>query len=615
MRNRIAVRIPILSLVVLAASTAPTLGQAGPEKLFFPACAPFSEDVVFDCYRDYQEMTAFVQAAVLAYPGLAHLESLGRSFQGRELWLVTVTDGSTGSADSKPALWVDGGIDSDEVVATETALGLIHRLLTSDDARIRELLRSRAFYIAPNVMPDASELHHRSPIRPRDTTLRPWDDDGDGLADEDPPEDLDGDGQALQMRREDPLGDQVKDEADPRLMRARMAGDTGPFYTVYLEGTDNDDDGLYQEDRLGGIDPNRNYPGNWFIGQGGSGPFPGSEPGLRAMLEFVEAHPNIAASQHFHSSGGVVLRPPSVPDFTLNAADRALYMDVSRRGLEVTGYNLATSVYDWNWPRGSGSKKSGQVYRDQEGELRGFPVGDDRFGAAPAPVPLSPSELPAEPGGAGVSAYPAYGGSIDAMYMLFGALAFANEIYVLGEDYDGDGRIEPAEQLRYNDEVLDGYAFQPWTPFDHPQLGPVEIGGWRKFGQNNPRPDELPEEVRRNVEFALMQAELMPRLALGGIEVEDLSDGVYRVTAHVQNTGYQPTELAIRVEQDRAVPVRVSIDGVEVLSSETRQDLGVLAGHSDAEVAWVVRGLVESSFTIEAWHPKSGRVAGSGVLR
>lgn len=615
MLSRITVRISILSLVVLAATAAPSFGQAGPEKLFFPPCAPFSEDLVFDCYRDYQEVTAFVQAAVRAYPDLARLESLGRSFQGRELWLVTVSDGSTGSADSKPALWVDGGIDSDEVVATEVALGLIHHLLTSDDARIRELLRSRTFYIAPNVMPDASELQHRSPIRPRDTTLRPWDDDGDGSADEDPPEDLDGDGQALQMRREDPLGNRVRDEADPRLMRTRRAGDTGPFYTVYLEGTDNDGDDLYQEDRLGGIDPNRNYPGNWFIEQGGSGPFPGSEPGLRAMLEFVEAHPNIAASQHFHSSGGVVLHPPSVPDFTLNPADRALYMDVSRRGLEVTGYNLATSVYDWNWPRGSGNKKDGQVYRNQEGELRGFPVGAARFGSAPAAVPLSPAELSAESGGAGVSAYPAYGGSIDAMYMLFGALAFANEIYALGEDYDGDGRIEPAEQLRYNDEVLDGYAFQPWTPFDHPQLGPVEIGGWRKFGQNNPRPDQLAEEVRRNVEFTLMQAELMPRIGLGDIEVEDLSGGVYRVTARVQNIGYQPTELAIRVEQGRAVPVRVSIDGVEVLSSETWQNLGVLAGNSDAEVEWVVRGSVETSFTIEAWHPKGGRAVGSGVLR
>ncbi|MFB6368588.1 MAG: hypothetical protein ABEJ00_03150, partial [Gemmatimonadota bacterium] len=142
----------------------------------------------------------------------------------------------------------------------------------------------------------------------------------------------------------------------------------------------------------------------------------------------------------------------SVEDLELPDGDRELYLELSRLGLEVTGYDLATSVYDWNWPPGSGNRKGSQVWRDADGELHGG------------------------------SSYPAPGGSIDGMYLNFGVLAFANEIYDMGRDYDGDGEITEAEQLRYSDEVMDGYAWRPFRPYDHPQLGQLEIGGWRKFG-------------------------------------------------------------------------------------------------------------------------------------
>lgn len=593
-----------IALLILAAPTLATAQESAP-KLYFDACPGFSEVRDFDCYRNYEEVTRFLEDAAGLHPDRAELSSMGRSWEGRELWVLAITDPATGAPEDKPALWVDGGIDADEVVATEAALGLVHRLLTSDEPRVRELLASRTFYVAPLVIPDATERHHSTPVRPRDTTLRPWDDDGDGAVDEDGPDDLDGDGQALQMRQVDALGEWVEDEEDPRLMRRRRAGDDGPFYQVYPEGLDDDGDGRYGEDPFGGVDPNRNYPGNWNVDQGGSGPLPGSELELRAMLDFAVAHPNIAASQHFHSSGGVILRPPSVPDLELPEADLSLYMDVAREGLEVTGYDLATSVYDWNWPRGSSNRKTSQVWRDTEGRVTSPRLGGDGYGPASGRNDLHPLD------GSGTT-YPAYGGSIDGFYLLFGVLAFANEIYPMGEDDDGDGRIEAHEQLRYNDEEMDGYAFREWTPFEHPQLGPVEIGGWRKFGHNNPPPSELPEEVRRNVEFALLQAGSMPLLAVEDLSAESLGDGVYRVTASVENHGLQPTELAIRRRQGRAVPVRVTVEGAEVLDDEAVREVEVLEGFGREDVSWVVRSAGSGSFTVRAWHPKGGSAFATG---
>jgi zinc carboxypeptidase len=594
----------VVGLLVVAG---PATAQSSAEKLYFPPCPDFSETYTFDCYHGYDEVSDFVRTAAEAYPGRARLESMGQSWEGRDLWVMTITDLSTGNPDEKPAMWVDGGIDSDEVVGIEAALGVIHTLLTSESPEVLGLLATRTFYVAPTVMPDATHRFYTTPVRPRDTTLRPWDDDNDGLFDEDSPDDLDGDDFALRMRQVDAQGDWVKDERDDRAMRRRKPEDTGPFYTLYPEGLDDDGDGRYGEDPFGGVDPNRNYPGDWSIEQGGAGPFPGSEPGMRAMLDFVLAHPNIAASQHFHSSGGVLLRPPSVPDLTLPQSDEALYLEMSRLGLEVTGYDLATPVYDWNWPRGSSNRKRSQVWRNRDGEVTSPSIADGRFALAP---PSSDDRRDA----VGTTAYPAYGGSIDGMYLLFGVLGFANEIYAMGDDLNDDGRRDEIEQLRYNDEQMDGYAFKEWEPFDHPQLGPVEIGGWRKFGHNNPPPDELSREVERNVAFVLLQATYMPSLALGDPEIEELGGGVYRVTVAVENRGYQPTELAIRTRQNRAVPVRASIEGVEVLSEKATVELGVVAGYSAAEASWIVRGSDGAGYTLRAWHPKAGRVRVEGRL-
>jgi hypothetical protein len=335
------------------------------------------------------------------------------------------------------------------------------------------------------------------------------------------------------------------------------------------------------------------------------------------MLDYVLARPNIAASQHFHSSGGVILRPPSVPDLELPPADLALYLDLARLGLEVTGYDLATSVYDWNWPSTSSNRKTTQVWRDAEGTVTSPSLGSDDDAFAQAAEAARAEAAVLGPGAplAGESAYPAYGGSIDGMYLLFGVLAFANEIYAMGEDDDGDGRIEPIEQLRWNDEVMDGYAFREWTPFEHPQLGPLEIGGWRKFGHNNPPPSELPEEVRRNVDFALMQAEHMPLLEVAAVAAEDLGGGVWRVRATVRNRGLQPTELAIRRQQGRAVPVRVSIEGAEVLSEPAVSEIAFLPGHGEEELTWVVRAQQGAAARVSATHPKAGTATGQVELR
>ena len=61
--------------------------------------------IAFDRYYRYDDLTALLRAYASEYPDLVSIESIGKSHEGREIWLVTVTNRQTGPADEKPAFW------------------------------------------------------------------------------------------------------------------------------------------------------------------------------------------------------------------------------------------------------------------------------------------------------------------------------------------------------------------------------------------------------------------------------------------------------------------------------------------------------------------------------
>jgi hypothetical protein len=69
----------------------------------------------FDHFVRYAELTEIVHAFAAEHPELVSLESIGKSHEGRDIWLVGVTSRATGAAIDKPAFWVDGNIHSTEV--------------------------------------------------------------------------------------------------------------------------------------------------------------------------------------------------------------------------------------------------------------------------------------------------------------------------------------------------------------------------------------------------------------------------------------------------------------------------------------------------------------------
>lgn len=524
------------------------------------------------------------------YPELTELYSIGESIFGQPLLVIEITNEATGPASEKPALYVDGGLHAQELTGSSVATHLVGYLLNGygADARITELLDGRAFYVRPKFNPDGSDLVliHDQFMR---STPRPVDEDGDGVADEDPPQDLNGDGWITHMRYPDPNGEWVIDPGDDRILISDEDRElSGPRYSMIREGIDNDDDGQINEDGIGGIDMNRNYPRNWerWHLQPGSGDYPLSEPETRAAVEFINANRNVTGIFHGHTSGGFVYRLPS-------AVTPSDFPEVDLRLIIELGEEYTRST--------------------------GRPV---------VPSSTHPTDH-------------RYGTLISWGYWDQGIIGWVPEFSPGPEewvtDYDGDGEISEAEEHRFNDEELGGRYFIEWQPYDHPDLGRVEIGGWlTKFWGQNPPPEFLEDETSQQMHWILYLAEQSPVLDLSTPMVQAQDDGTYVVEATLTNDGYLPTSLTDRgvvgAERDdgtlelqvvRPPTLTLELEGMEIVDGRARVQIEHLAGTNgllealdqrSRTVRWTVRSTGDArSVRVIAASDKGGVVRSEWV--
>lgn len=509
----------------------------------------------FTRYYRPHEVEAALKAWAEEYPHLCSLRSIGTSYEGRSIWLLTLTNQATGADDEKPAFWLDANIHATEVTGCMGALHVIQTVLTGygHDPNLTALLDERALYIVPCLNPDGMEQALTSPVYVRSGTRRyPFTDDRDGLY----PADIDGDGLILQMRVVDPDGGWKVSERDPRLMRRRAPDERGgTYYRVYTEGLIRNFDGY--EVKIAppaqGLDFNRNFPYIWAPEgvQRGAGPYPTSEPEIRAAVEFLTSHLNVSGAISYHTYSGAILRPYSdKPDDQMPIDDLWTYKELGNRGQEITGYKHVSVYHGFRYhPR--------EVMR---------------------------------------------GAFDDWAYEQLGIFAFTVELWdMIGEagikdrDFIEWFRDHPEEDdlklLRWNDEQLGGAGFVNWRPFNHPQLGPVEIGGWierRTFG--NPPEQFLLRTLEPNTRFVLAFAQTGPRLELRHVQAEALGGDLYRLQAVVVNSGYLPTYGSRKALEVKAVqPIEVEVllpEGGEIVSGERRQEIGQLEGRANKRALW-----------------------------
>ncbi len=453
-------------------------------------------------YR-YEEIKAFLQQCVDEYPHLAQLESIGKSYEGRDIWMLELTHRSSGEAADKPAMYIDANIHAGEVTGSHVCLHTILHLLAGygTDTEVTHLLDTRAFYLIPRINPDGAELYLTTPHLLR-SSVRPYpvDQDEQGIV----MEDVNDDGLILQMRISDPAGEWKISSQDPRLMVRRQPDDfQGEFYRVVPEGRWQGDqrEPLTVAPSRWGLDINRNFPAYWRPEQRGAGPYPLSEPETKAMADFFVSRPNIATVQAYHTTGGVIFRAYCTKsDDEMDQHDLKAFRALGQRGEEILGYKCIPASHG-----GWGSTRAGIF--------------------------------------------------IDWVYEHRGLIGFTTELWDMagraGLDKDKEDKDktlaheeeEGLKLLKWQDEHLDGEGFRGWQPFDHPDLGTVEIGGWltKTVRQNAPPGPLLEEECQKNCTFSLKHALATPLLRLEQVEGVRVGDGVFKVSARVRNMGYLPT--------------------------------------------------------------------------
>ncbi len=535
-------------------------------------------EIDFAHYHTYDETAALLRSWATKYPDLVDLYSVGQSFEGREIWQVTIATKKNLKHTDRPAFFIEGGRHAGEISGIEATLYLIHHLLTNyaADPDIRRLIDTKTIYARPMNNPDGSSLYHLTAQTLR-STVRPNDSDGDGLLDEDAGDDLDGDTFIRQMRKKvtKGKGNWIKDPKDAQGRAMRRVRDGEGDYEVYSEGVDSDGDGRYNEDGIGGLDLHRNYPENWRPmreetgrgqTQGGAGEYPLSEPETRAVFLFLMTHPNIAIVNSLDTAVPMILRGPSTSksEETMFAADLELIRKFDAKGLELTSYPWAGDTYDVYATRGGPNPLTGEPAR---------------------PTPL-------------------FGHGPDFGYSFYGAVWYGNEIWNGGRfvDYDSDNRHDEWEVLRWNDENRAGKGdFKPWSAFKHPTLGDVEIGGFNpKFYAQNPPPDMLEPWARNEAMFNLYLAQQLPQVRIVSADGRSTAKGVYQIDLTVTNDGKMPTALDIakRVKMVRPDTCTITLaKGQELLApvaGEARQRAAIeidwLKPGETKSVKWQVKG-------------------------
>jgi len=400
----------------------------------------------FSLFYTAAELQRHLSALARWRPDMATLQVIGKSPAGRRVLLIEINDPKSGPASAKPAFFVHGNIHAAEVSGASSALYLAHHLLAhaGDDEATAALLRNVAFYVCPRISVDGAEtvLVQGRSVRSREALERRknciW------------PEDINKDGRILQMRVADPTGEWIAFDSDPSLLLRRLPGDEGgQRYRLVSEGLIHDWDGGPWNNHAGrGFDFNRNWGFNWRPPhqQPGAGRHSFSEPEMRAVADFLFDHPNIFGALGFHTGPNAVLRPPSSGgEASMDKEDLPLFRQLALLGAQITGFP-AVPLTDYR-----------SIFHEPPEYFGHFP---------------------------------------DFGYKALGLLTFEIELGILMNSAGyatpdilkltpQDNRQAERRLMAWRNEHLDEEVFVDWKPFEHPQLGPVEIGGWLPAGRAN----------------------------------------------------------------------------------------------------------------------------------
>jgi hypothetical protein len=183
------------------------------------------------------------------------------------------------------------------------------------------------------------------------------------------------------------------------------------------------------------------------------------------------------------------------------------------------------------------------------------------------------------------------------------------------KDSSGGDETEKA-LLAFWDKEKEGRGFLPWKTYKHPTLGEVEIGGVAPYAANTPPAAMIQNLLQGQVPWVLELAKKLPRLRIGKTAIQPMGNGVFRLKAWVENTGYLPFPTAMGERNEHAAPAIVVLEGQGLVLEEglKRSAVKQIAGGRSRPFAWILRARDGQKIKISLSHPSGWDDAKTIVL-
>lgn len=555
----------------------------------------------YDHYWKYEELKNNILSLQDQYPSLLQVQINMTTPEGRNQYVLILTNQKTGDPLSKPGWYLDGNIHAGEVTASMTAMHLVDYLLTNYETKTecRKILDQKCVYVIPRVSPDGAEKYLSTPYSLRSVD-RTYGGEKGGICGKD----LDEDGVIRIMRIPSAYGSWKKDPDHPDRMVPRSPSDEeGDFFDLYPEGMLNAFDGdenLRTEKSDWGLDFNRNYPYGWFPEgrQTGSGKYPLSEPENKAIVDFVLAHPNIGGAALGHTQGGLILYEPGTrPSRKADPSDLKVIQAIAQMGQEELDY-IPLNTFDSyiadevNWDSGA--------LDDWFYETQGIPAFTIEF--------WNVSRL------AGVQD-------------VYGTEASKEDLQAQIRRYEAI--------FAWAEENAPQYCME-WKTYEHPQFGKAEVGGFNyKFIYQNPPENYLLKTCEDDTRFNLRFLHTLPALVIDTLYAEEVERDIWKITCIVGNPSFLSTALTRQAEKMHvSSPVQVTIHGGRILAGKRTEEIEKLDGfsetvtgfdhglmstsqnsHARKKLSWLIKAERNSTVTVTARQVKAGEAERTIVLR
>lgn len=551
----------------------------------------------YDCYYNYKQITDTLVKLREENSDITRLSSLATTPQGREIWLLEITDKSTGDFADKPAIYVEGNIHAGEVTGSMSVMYFLDTIFSNrNEKSVEDMLKNYTVYAVPRLSPDGSENYLTTAFTVRSSPKDyVYTSDMPGLN----KKDIDGDGVIRMMRVKSDYGAWKVSKLDDRLMTRRLADDIeGDFYNVFDEGEIIDFDGIniVNAPIRNGNDFNRNYPFCWETEhkQRGAGDYPLANAETKANAEFLMTHPNVCFVLDMHTAGGQNLYTPGYKTRKESIKEDVFLNKTLALMAEKENTYPAINIYDEYLPQGF------------EGGI--------------------------------------YGSFCDFCHFMVGVPTIAIECWDLNVRagiemlYPPKAEISEQEQeenahkvLKWADEnVAKEDGFMPWTSFEHSQLGTVEIGGYNnKYIRQNPPKKLLHQEAEKHSRFMHRAVKTLPRVNFDDIKVTAVQADVYKIEVIVGNKGFMPSyalKESLKNKGFKELSLQITGD-IEIINGKQEEKIGHLGGLMNMQtentpvgaytsqsmelrkkVQWIVKAEKGSEITVKCSGARIGKI-------